>query len=212
MRIIDISVGLKNGMAHWPGDPAVKIKRVKDIAKGDSCNLSQLSMGVHTATHMDAPLHFLSKGKSLDQMPMSAVIGPVKVIEIKDKGSIKEEELKKHKIYRGQRILFKTKNSRYWKTKKFKKDFVYLSYDAARYLVKKGIRIVGVDYFSVGGFHKDGAKIHQTLLRGGIWIIEGLDLSRVKAGKYNLTCLPLKILNSDGAPARAILSRAGKGS
>lgn len=202
---IDISISLKSGMVHWPGDPAVSIKRVLNINKGDDCNVSRLSIGSHTGTHMDAPLHFLRKGKGLDQMPLDATIGPARIIEIKDQESIKAEELKTHKIQRGERILFKTINSRYRKSNKFRKNFIYIAQDGARYLARKHVCVVGIDYLSVGGFYKDSLETHRALLRAGIWIIEGLNLSKVKAGKYDLVCLPLKILNSDGAPARAVL-------
>lgn len=204
---IDISVPLKSGMVHWPSDPAVTIKRRKDMDHGDSCNVSHLSMGSHTGTHMDAPLHFLKSGKSLDQMPLSATIGEARVIEIKDPESIKPQELAAHKIRRGERILFKTKNSsRSWKSDEFDRDFVFVSQDAARYLAKLRVQTIGVDYLSVGGFYKDGLETHQALLGAGVWVIEGLNLSKVKAGSYELICLPLKILDSDGAPARAVVS------
>jgi len=204
----DITVTLHNGMVHWPNDPSVIIKRVVDMNKGGRCNVSHLDMGSHTGTHMDAPLHFLKNGKSLDQMPLEATIGPARVIPIKDKEMICINELKQHKIKRGERILFKTLNSkRCWIKNSFVKEFVYIPYETARYLTKIGVRTIGVDYLSVGGYKKDGRQTHETLLGAGIWLIEGLNLSKVKPGRYYLICLPLKILNSDGAPARAILSK-----
>lgn len=203
---IDISVLIKPDMHHWPGDPEFKITRTMDMDKGDIDNVSMLEMGSHTGTHMDAPLHFLKNGKSLDQLPLNAVVGPARVIEIRDDKTIKPEELEKHNIKKGERILFKTSNSSIaWKNKDFYKDFVYISLKASEYLVKKGISVVGIDYLSVGGFYAEGDKIHQTLLGAGIWVIEGLDLSNVGAGEYELICLPLKILGSDGAPARVVL-------
>ena len=205
---IDVSATIKSGMVHWPSDPSVTIKRTKDMDHGGRCNVSHLSMGSHTGTHMDAPLHFLKEGKSLDQMPLDATVGEARIIEIKDPESIKPEELKQYKIRRGERILFKTKNSEHsWNSDEFDKDFVYISKEAARYLAKIRIQTVGVDYLSVGGFYKDGLETHQALLGAGIWIIEGLNLSKVKAGRYQLICLPLKILNSDGAPARAVVAQ-----
>lgn len=202
---IDISVSLESGMVHWPGDPVIQIKRVLNIDKGDDCNVSRLLIGSHTGTHMDAPLHFLRDGKGLDQMPIDTTIGPARVIEIKDKESIKAQELKANKIRKGERILFKTINSRHWKNNTFRKDFVYIAQDAAWYLAQQKVCIVGIDYLSVGGFYKDSLETHQALLKAGIWVIEGLNLLKVKAGKYDLVCLPIKIFNSDGAPARAVL-------
>ena len=205
---IDISVPIYSGMVHWPGDPGIKIQRVSDMDKGAHCNVSHMDMGSHTGTHMDALLHFINTGKSLDKMPLSTTIGLATVIEIKDKESIKPEELKKYRIQKGERILFKTRNSvRCWKTNKFLKDFVYISKEAAKYLAEKRVQLVGVDYLSVGGFKKDGTETHLALLGAGIWAIEGLNLSKIKPGKYELICLPLRVLNSDGAPARAILRK-----
>jgi arylformamidase len=203
---IDISVTMRSGMAHWPGNPPVRVERMLDMDKGDPCNVSVMSLGAHTGTHMDAPLHFIRDGASLETLPPDATIGPARVIEIKDKESIKPAALQPHKLRRGERILFKTRNStRSWKMERFDEDFVYISKEAAQYLVDHGIQTVGVDYLSVGGFRKDGLETHQILLGASLWIIEGLNLSKVAPGKYELICLPLKVLNSDGAPARALL-------
>ena len=133
-KFIDVSITLKSKMVTWPGDPAVDVRRVKSIGKGSSCNLSSITMGVHSGTHMDAPFHFLPKGKSLDLMPINATIGPARIIKIKDRESIKPEELVGKRIRKGERILFKTANShRCWKTDTFKKDFVHITKEAAAY-------------------------------------------------------------------------------
>ena len=174
--------------------------------RGDRVNLSTLSMGSHAGTHMDAPLHFIRTGKGLDAMPLSATVGPARVIAIRHPRSVTLEELRRCQIRDGERVLLKTRNSsRCWNTDSFVKDFVAISEDAARYLATCRIRSVGVDYLSVGGYKENGAQTHRTLLKAGVWIIEGLNLSRVKPGRYELICLPLKVLHSDGAPARAIL-------
>jgi arylformamidase len=202
----DISVTLKSGMVHWPGDPPLMVKPIHEIAKGADANVSHLSMGSHTGTHMDAPYHFISSGKGIDQLPLDATVGRARVIEIRDRVSIKVNELKAYKIRRDERILFKTYNSEhYWKKKFFVEDFVYISGDAAEYLAKKKIKSVGVDYLSVGGFREDSIRTHQALLKADIWVIEGLDLLKVKPGDYDLICLPLKLSHGDGAPARAII-------
>ena len=203
---IDISVSLHSGMVHWPDNPPVKIERMKDMHKGAVCNVSVMSLGAHTGTHMDAPLHFFKNGKSLDKLPLEATIGPARVLEIKDREMVRPDELRAHNLRRGERILFKTLNSsRCWKTDAFIEDFVYISREAAQYLVDRGIRTIGVDYLSVGGFHRDGLETHRILLGAEVWIIEGINLSKVKPGNYELVCLPLKVLGSDGAPARALL-------
>ncbi len=207
-NFIDISVNLRNGMVHWPSDPPIEIKRSKDMEKGDSNTVSNLSMGTHTGTHMDAPFHFIKSGNSIDEMPFSATIGKARVLEIKDSESIKPEELSQYSIKKGERILFKTLNSeRCWKDDDFIKDFVYISNEAGKYLAEKGVMTVGVDYLSVGGYKKNTTEIHNILLNAGIWIIEGLNLSDVRPGEYELICLPLKIYGGDGAPTRAILKK-----
>lgn len=212
----DISVPLKSGMPHWPGDPSVRIEKVRDMAKGDEANLSTLFMGSHAGTHMDAPLHFLSGGAGLDTLPLDAVIGEARVIEIEHSEFVSAGELGQHDIRKGERILLKTGNSaRCWKSDFFVPDFVHLTTEAGHYLAGRGIRTVGIDYLSVGGYHAKGDEVHRALLQGGVWIIEGLDLSGVAPGTYELICLPLRVLNSDGAPARAVLginTEAGHGS
>ena len=209
---MDISVPLKTGMVHWPDDPPVSISRTLDMTKGAALNVSQISMCSHTGTHMDAPLHFMASGKAIDEMPFTATIGLARVIEIHDPTAITLRELKIHRIRRGERLLFKTRNSsRCWQNKSFIEDFVYLSREAAEMLASRKVLTVGIDYLSVGGFKDDGAKIHRILLQANIWIIEGLILSGVPAGNYELLCLPLKLKNGDGAPARALLKPMGSG-
>jgi arylformamidase len=203
---IDVSVSLRSGMVHWPDNPPVRIERALNIEHGDAANVSEISMGAHTGTHMDGPLHFVREGKGLDEMPLEATIGRARVIEVGDPESVKPDELDHHGLRRKERILLKTHNStRHWSSEDFNEDFVYVSQEGARYLAECGIRTVGVDYLSVGGFRKDGVETHRALLEAGIWVIEGLNLSEVEPGEYELVCLPIKIERSDGAPARAIL-------
>jgi arylformamidase len=206
---IDVSVTIKHGMAHWPDNPPIVVERHLDIGRGDACNVSHMAIGVHTGTHMDAPVHFIPDGAGLDEMPLSAVIGDARVIDIADPVAVTADELRGHHLERGERVLFRTANSaRCWQTLRFVEDFVYIAEDAARYLAETGVQTVGIDYLSVGGYFADGAGIHRILLEAGIWIIEGLDLSSVSAGRYEMVCLPLKLHGSDGAPARAILRPA----
>lgn len=208
---IDISVPVQSGMVHWPKDPEVKIERLMEITRGDVCNVSHLSMGAHTGTHMDAPLHFIAKGKSIDQLPFEATIGPARVIQIADKESIKPEDLRPHRIKTGERILFKTRNStQSWESNRFDEEFVYISKEAAQYLAERKVRSVGVDYLSVGGFKRDNVETHHGLLGAGIWIIEGLNLAQVMPGAYEMICLPIKLHGAEGAPARALLRRTAK--
>ena len=211
---IDVSVTLKTGMVHWPGDPPFRISHALDMERGDPCTVSLLEMGAHTGTHMDGPAHFVHGGMGIDDMPPDAAIGSARVISIRDRKSIKPEELLRHGIRRGERVLLKTHNSGHcWDTDRFVENFVYISATAAEYLVERQVSLVGVDYLSVGGFRADGVETHQALLNAGIWIIEGLNLKRVPPGRVQLLCLPLKILGGDGAPARALVrptARSGR--
>ena len=202
----DISVPLRSSMVHWPGDPPVVIERISGEGQGDAAVVSALSLVSHSGTHIDAPAHYLPQGTSIDLMPPEITIGNVRVIEIKDSRSIKPEELIPHRIQKDERVLFKTDNSqRVWHTDKFIEDYVYISVEAAHLLAELGIKMVGIDCLSVGGYQDDGAVTHRILLENGIWIIEGLDLSPVKQGTYELICLPLNIYGGDGAPARAVI-------
>jgi arylformamidase len=203
---IDISVTVRHGMPHWPDNPPIVMQRSMDLDQGHECNLSHLAMGVHSGTHIDGPLHFIRQAAGVDEMPLTATMGPARVIEITDPRQVTAGELRGHALRAGERVLFRTSNSaRCWQAGRFVEDFVYISEQAAEYLAETRVRTVGVDYLSVGGYHADGAKIHRILLTAGIWIIEGLDLSAVRAGRYELICLPVKLHGSDGAPARAVL-------
>jgi len=193
---------------HWPGDARFERSMTLTLAQGEACNLSEIRCSAHTGTHMDAPLHFLEGAESIDTMPIDATVGRARVIEIHDPRLIRIAELEPHRPAKGDRLLFKTANSRECcKTSEFHKDFVHIPPDTARHLADIGVRTVGVDYLSVGPGESAGAETHRILLRAGIWIIEGLNLEHVAAGDYELICLPLKITGSDGAPARAVLRK-----
>ncbi|WP_051361374.1 cyclase family protein [Desulfuromonas sp. TF] len=206
---IDISVPITEEMATWPGDPPVIIDRVLDMAAGDDVTLSRLETGLHAGTHVDAPLHFLPGGARIDAMPIEAMTGPVRVIAIDADERIEVAHLRKERLAAGERVLFKTRNSRLWAEKGFIRDFVHLSLEAAEYLAGTGVRSVGIDYLSVSGYGKEAGEVHRVLLGAGVWIIEGLDLSRVVPGRYRLFCLPLKIAGAEAAPARVFLQRTG---
>jgi arylformamidase len=205
---IDISVPLEETTPVWPGDPPVRIQRVAAIENGAANNTSAGSLCFHAGTHVDAPLHYFDGAQPIDRMPLDAAIGPARVIGISDHESIKRAELLKHDPRRGDRLLLKTRNSALWRSPGFASNYVHLTRDAAEMLADRGIRVLGIDYISVGGPDEEGDEVHRLLLRAGIWLIEGLDLSGVLPGKFTLVCLPLRILGSDGAPARAIVRPA----
>jgi len=206
---IDISIPLTEGMVVAPGEITLKIERRYAMERGDRGNNSIIHMGVHTGTHIDAPRHHFIDGKPVDQMPLAASVGPVRVIEIDDTEAIKPGELKNHDIRPGERILFKTRNSqRCWQNGPFSPDYTYITKEAAVLLVSSGVRLVGIDYLSVGSQADSNITLpdtHKILLGAEIWIVEGLDLSCVNEGNYYIVCLPLKLMQTDGSPARVIL-------
>jgi|SRR6202453_618017 arylformamidase len=208
MPWIDISVPLRTGMVAWPGDEPFERTSTLEIAKGDECNLSQISATAHIGTHMDAPRHYLAGAAGIETMPIAASVGRARVIEIHDPEAIRTSELEPHRLSKGERVLFKTRNSEHcWKTDHFQKNYIFIAPEAAHYLAERGVQTVGVDYLSVGGFESGGPETHRILLQAGIWIIEGLILEHVEPGEYELVCLPLKIIGGDGAPARAVLRK-----
>ena len=207
MDWIDISMPLRNGVAGWPGDVPFEFARRMTLEQGCDYNISMITMSTHAGTHIDAPLHFLEGGKSIDELPLGATVGPARVIEIEYEESIKPGELDGNDIQQGERLLFKTANSKKaWHDMPFMESYVYISVEAAEYLVERRVRCVAIDYLSVGPTDMDVAcPVHRTLLGGGIWIIEGVYLADVPAGPCELICLPLRVVGAEGAPARAIL-------
>jgi arylformamidase len=206
---IDVTLSLKSGMLHWPGDPTVILERVHDMQQGDEVNLSRITMGVHSGTHVDAPIHFIKDGAGIDGIPLDFLVGTARVMEMTGQAGITEKDLAGQGVAKGERILLKTGNSagRILHKDAFTEDFVHLAGSGANYLASVGVKLVGIDYLSVGGYKKDGRTVHRILLAAGIAVIEGLDLSGISPGSYDLVCLPMKISGSDGAPARAILRK-----
>jgi arylformamidase len=203
---IDVSAPLTEGMVRWPGDPPPRFRAVARMEAGDPVNLTHLDMGAHTGTHMDAPRHFRKDGAPIDRMPLSAGIGPARILATRDPERIRPAELEPRDIQPGERLLFRTTgDERPCTAPPFREDFAGLSAEAARFLVQRGVRLVGVDTLSVDAFSDETAPAHHILLSAGIWIVEGLNLSRVPPGRCDLICLPLPIVGADGAPARAVV-------
>ena len=209
MKIYDISLTVTPALPVWPGDPSIKVERITKMEEGHHNNVSQIAMSAHAGTHVDAPYHFIADGKTIEQLSLDTLIGPAQVIEIAgDSPLITSEDLKSAGIPSGTtRLLLKTRNSRYWTQPglPFQTDFSAVSPDGAGYLVQQGIKLVGIDYFSIAPFG-DSVPTHRTLLSAQMVVLEGINLSQVPAGQYQLYCLPLKLGGSDGAPARAILT------
>jgi arylformamidase len=208
MKIYDISLSISPGMLVWPGDPPVVLERIESMDKGAHANVSRLSAGVHLGTHVDAPHHFLNDGRTVEQLPLDVLVGPCYVAQLPDDmDAITSDALDGIPLAEGTtRLLFGTRNSHIWvrSDDSFQTDFVAITEDGAEWLVSHGIKLVGVDYLSVAPFG-DSVPTHTVLLQAGIVIVEGLNLSQVPRGFYDLYCLPLKLAGSDGAPARTIL-------
>lgn len=206
-HIIDITVPLTTGMPIWPGCDGIRMTPTKRMDKGDPVNVSRLDCDLHTGTHVDAPMHFLQNGTTVEKLSLDVLIGPCHVAHLPEAADITADNLTNLNLPAGvERLLLRTRNSQLWaaKTTEFRKDFVALTHDAAQWIVDKGIRLIGVDYLSVQRY-RDNALTHQILLGADVIALEGLNLSGVKPGLYELICLPLKLVGAEGAPARAVL-------
>ncbi|MCK4268233.1 MAG: cyclase family protein [Actinomycetia bacterium] len=203
----DISPTLGPKTPAWPTDPPVRFEGFKELDHGGSSNVLKLTLGTHAGSHIDAPLHFFPGRASVDKLPLDVLIGEVTVVEISG-DQIDREALESALSQKDvTRVLFKTKNSAFWKREEFVRDFAGLTADAAAYLVQRKCKLVGIDYLSIEAAHSEGAPAHQELLGNNVVIVESLNLSGVDAGLYELICLPLKLQGADGAPARVVLRK-----
>jgi arylformamidase len=201
--IHDISVPVHPRMHIYRGNPGVSLVRHESIADGAHANVSRLELGVHSGTHIDGPLHFIDGASGTEALPLEAMVGPAIVVDATTiEGQLDEAALESLAFPPAERILFKTSNSELWKLPEFTHDFIRLTGSGARYLIERGVRLVGIDYLSIGD-----AEAHHELLEAGITAVEGLDLGGVEPGAYELICLPIRLEGSDGAPSRAILVR-----
>ena len=207
MRIFDISVAVSGRITSWPGSPLPRFTKTLSLKNGDEANNTKLTMSVHTGTHIDAPSHFISGGQTIDQLPIDIFFGRVFVAYLPKVKEITAQDLENLNLPKGTvRLLFRTSNSLLWEKgiSRFRKKYVGLNAGAARWLVKRRIKLVGVDYLSVAKFD-EAVLAHQILLKAGMALLEGINLSKVKPGFYQLICLPVKIFNCEAAPTRAIL-------
>lgn len=206
--MIDITIPISPAMPTWPGEQ-VSIVPLSRIARGDPANVSRYRLSSHTGTHVDPPFHFIPTGITVDQLPLDTLIGPARVVSLEQvPRAIGAADLAGAAVPPGAvRLLLKTRNSRFWAgpPRPFRRDYVYLADDGAQWLIDHGVRLVGIDYLSIEGFHAPGHPVHHALLAHGIVIVEGLNLAAAAPGDYQLICLPLKVEHGDGAPARAVL-------
>lgn len=208
MKIYDITVPVSAETPVYAGDPGVEISSFKSIADGSTANVSQISIGVHTATHVDAPNHFIDGAKRIHEIAPEKLVGPCRVVEVpEDVVAIGPEHV--GDIGGMTRILFKSRNSAFWNTPEdgFRTDFTYITVETARLLVDSGVVLVGIDYLSIEKSGSPGHPVHVTLLENEVVILEGIDLREVSAGDYELICMPLKYdgATGDGSPARTFL-------
>lgn len=210
MPIYDVTVPIFNELPTWPGDPAVEISDWRSLSAGDGVNVSMLNFGAHTATHVDAPAHFIEGAAKVESLDLEVLIGEAEVVAVPEDRHVIDEEFVLANCPNGAaRIIFKTRNSAFWSEAPpvFHEDFTYLDLKAAETLVQRGMKLVGIDYLSIEKFASPKHETHLALLSHGVVILEGLNLSDVPAGKYELICLPLRLRNNkgDGAPARVVL-------
>jgi arylformamidase len=208
MAIYDITLGISPTLPVWPGGPAIVLEQVESMDKGNHANVTRLEMSAHTGTHVDAPHHFLNNHYTVEQLPLDILIGKCFVLDLSMiEGHVNAKFLESSNIPEDTlRLLIKTGNSAHWQAgdKDFFPGFQGVTEDGAEWLVEKGIKLIGIDYLSVAPY-KQSVPTHTVLLKAGVIALEGINLSSVKQGNYDLYCLPMKLVGSDGAPARVIL-------
>jgi arylformamidase len=208
MKLIDVSVPLDANLPTYPGNTPYSLEAIKRISRGDSSNVSTLHLSAHGGTHVDAPRHFFAEASGSEALPLDMLCGRARVIELTTREGITAADLATSDLSDEVRVLIKTHNSRLWGSPDFRKDFIGVTESGAKYLLEQGIKVVGVDCLSVEEFKTPGAPVHHVLLGGGAIVIEGLNLRDVEAGIYEMLCLPLPVVGSDGAPARVVLRRS----
>ena len=198
-------------MPVWPSDPPLKLTSLGHLSrdKSHTIHVTRIEMGSHTGTHIDAPFHFVEGGRKLEEIPLDELVGPVTVVQIAGVPSITRKHIESLDWSDVQRVLFKTDNSEHWNDGTFYEDFVYLEPDAAEFLVRQGVRLVGIDYLSIDKYKSENHPTHFVLLPNNVIVIEGLNLSKVPPGLYAMVALPLNLQGGDGAPTRVILMGNG---
>jgi arylformamidase len=204
-EIIDISLNINEDTVVMPKNPDFNKEKLTSISD-EGYELYKICMSNHIGTHIDAPAHFIQDGALINQLPLNDLIGKTMVVEILDEHTISVDELKKMNLKGNIRVLFKTRNSKLIDENKLTKDFVYVDKEAASYLVERGIKLIGLDYFSIDRIEDQDKPAHIKLAENNVVVIEGINLLNVEPGEYELTALPMKI-NADGAPARVVLRR-----
>jgi arylformamidase len=208
MKLIDVTVPLDSNVPTYPGNTPFQVEAVKRLANGDSSNVSTLRLSAHAGTHVDAPRHYFDHGAGADHLALEMMCGRARVIELTTRKNVTPDDLAPFDLSEDVRLLLKTHNSKLWGSPEFHNDYIAVTEPAARFLVDRGVKLLGVDYLSVEEFKKAGAPTHRTLLGAGTIVIEGLNLRDVEPGTYEMFCLPLSIVGADAAPARVVLRRS----
>lgn len=208
MNIHDVSLPIGPDLPIWPGNPPVEIRANQRIADGDPANVSELRLGTHTGTHVDPPLHFLEGEAGIDAVALDALVGPCEVVDARGlPGPLGPDELEPRIPAGAERVLLRTDNSELWRRPPapFPTSYTSVSAAGAASLVRAGVRLVGTDFLSIEARGAPGHPVHTALLGAGVVIVEGLDLSAIEPGRYTLAVLPLRLVDGDGGPARAVL-------
>ena len=206
MALHDVSIPIRPGMVIYDGNPGVGIELDSAIVRGATANVSKVTMGAHTGSHIDGPSHFYDGRPGADSLPLEAMIGPATVVELDGLGAgpVDAPALEAAGVPEGvERLLLKTPNSQLWSREEFSRGFVRLDRSGAEWALERGLRLIGIDYLSIGD-----PDAHLVLLGAGVVALEGLDLRAIAPGEYELLCLPLRLVGTDGAPARVVLRSA----
>ena len=207
-RIHDVTVPLSPGMLTYPGDLPFQLEPAQRLGEAPF-NLSRMVLTTHSGTHVDAPAHFLAGGMTVDHLPLEILLGKARVVELLARERVERADLEAMDLSDDLRVLLKTRMSGQMLKATYQEDHVYVTVDAARYLAQAGLKLVGFDYLSIDRFGSADFPAHHALLEAGVVVVEGLDLSEVEPGEYDMACLPLRVGGGDAAPARVVLrSRA----
>jgi kynurenine formamidase len=210
-KAVDLTHHLRNGMPVYPGDPSPTFEPYATLAK-DGVNLTKMTLGSHTGTHLDAPRHFIQDGIGIDEIPPNKLVGESYVadLSVKPIGSgITAHDLRKElegRVAADDIVICYTGCSEHWGDEAVSRNYTYLTGDGADYLVSKRVRAVGIDFLSVEKFKASEPLAHKTLLSNGIFIIESLSkaVKQFVGSRILLVCMPIKLQDGDGAPARVI--------
>lgn len=205
VKIYDLSVNISEELVTFPGDPQYKSENISSLEEGSHFHLSEIHLSNHTGTHIDFPSHVIKNGKTSNDFPLASLIGRGLIIEVPSSElSITKDFIKKQPILANDVVFFKTSNSKLSKNAKFTNNYVYIEPEAAEELLKKKVKIVGIDYMSVDKYEYEDLPVHKLLLSNDVLIVEGLELNDMPVGRCEIYIMPLKINKMDGLPVRVM--------